>query len=164
MAQKTILQMVYNRLPFLTVTEANSELIADFKQDVYYYLQPWTRITDELVEDDDTYTGLKRILVAEMTALNIVTRKVLIEMGGENGGAASGGKRLRKGKADVVEAEFEYAKASEGGAMITDMNSLLTELKTNRCNYARALGYSLPDCNNKLPVELPSFIAFVPEE
>jgi len=163
MAQKTVVEMVRNRLPFLTAGDTVDEMINDYKQDVYYYLQPWSRILDDVVEDDSSYTGLKRVLVAEITAYNIVTRKIMVEMGGVNGSEASAGKRLKKAKADVVEAEFEYAKANDGGVLATDMNSLATELRNNVWNYAIGLGWYLPDCPKRMPVAIPGFQVFIPD-
>ena len=156
--------MIYNRLPFLAVSTGNSTLIADFVQDTFYYLQPWTKIDDSVVEDENSYRGLKRILVAELTAYNILMRKVLINIAGENGSITSAAKHLKMGKADVVEAQFEYAKAGDGNELIMEAAKLVTEIKSGFCKYAVALGYYLPDCPYKMPVTLPGFIAFVDDD
>jgi len=164
MPQKTVEQMVYNRLPFLAVTPQNSELISDFKQEMYYYLQPWTRFADDIVEEDSSYRGLRRMLVAELTAHTILKRKIVTNLGGVGGSSSSGGKHIKKGKADVVEAEFEYAKAGDGNELLMESVDLIAEIKATYCKYGYSLGYYLPDCEKKIPFTMPSFVSFVPDD
>lgn len=163
MALKTVIELVKNRLPFLPTDTSLDEKIEDFKLEQYYFLQKWTKIEDVNVESDASYTGTLRILVAELTTYNMLVRKVLENMGGVNGEAASSGKHLKSGKADVVEAEFEYAKATDGNELLVKTDSLISELKVSICNYAYSLGYPLPMCGQKKNVP-PPFVAYVKDD
>lgn len=152
MALKAIKELVKNRLPFWsadwdTVTE-------DFITEQYYFLQTYTGFSVTDVETEAKYTGTLRLLVTSLTAFSLVKRKYIQGVGGVNGGAATGAKHIKSAKADVVEAEFEYAKSKDGNAMIIDTESLLQELKSEICQYASVLLYRLPMCNVKTKTPL----------
>jgi hypothetical protein len=164
MAQKSVKLMVYNRLPFLAVTNGNNDLIDDYTNDAYFYLQPWTQYSDAVVELDDTYRGAVRILVAEVVAYNILIRKVLANMTAAESGSSAVSKHLKKGKADVVEAEFEYAKASDGNELIMEATNLVPVIKQAMCNYSASMGWYLPDCGPRPGLTIVPFQSFVPGE
>ncbi len=160
MALKEVIELVKNRLPFVPSSGALDTKIEDFKLEQYYFLQPWTKIPDVDVETDSEYKGILRMLVAELVTYQLIIRKVIENMGGEDGELAEAGKHIKKGKADVVEAEFEYSKASDGNELLLKTEALLPELKLNICQYSCTLGYNLPMCGKTKSEPIP-FLAFV---
>jgi len=163
MALAAILQMVKNRLPFIPADNSLDATINSFILEQFYYLQKWTGIDNNYVEDEAQYTGLQKMLVAELVCYELLERKTIENVGGVNGSAPSGAKRIKKGKADVVEAEFDYAKASDGGFLGATATELMKESASRACDYAATLGYTLPLCQ-KLglcpALDVPPFLAF----
>ena len=129
---------------------------------MYYLLQKYLNIADADVEEDATYTGLKRMLVKELVVYNMIVEKAITTTGGSSSTSApgSGSKRIKKGKADVVEAEFDYAKASDGTTIALETEKLIPELKNNIYTYSRTLGFSIPGFGPEKKLDKPAFITF----
>lgn len=163
MALHSIQTMVKNRLPFLTSVEEIK--IEQYTLEQFYYLQKWTMKVDPDLEDESTYSGMQKMLIAELVSYKLMEKKVVENVGGKDGGAAEGAKKIKKGKADVVEAEFEYGKASDGTFLGMSASELLSNIASQACEYAQTLGYTLPMCQ-KLglcgPYDVPPFLSFVP--
>lgn len=160
MALKAVEALVKNRLPFLADTQETTDLINDFKTEVYYFLSNFTKYEDPDIEDDSKYDGTLRLLVVELVSLEIINRKILLNMEGSKGSAGTGARRLKKGKADVVEGEFHYFKAEDGSALLMQAEKLLPEIKMKACQYAGLLKYRLPMCLKKT-YTVPPFKAYV---
>lgn len=161
MALKAVLELVKNRLPFMPLDGSCDEKAEDFKLEQYYYLQSYCNISDADVEEDSSYTGLKRMLVADLVAYYLIVREVVKITGGEDGGAATGSKHIKKGKADVVEAEFEYSKASDGNTIAMETKKLVEELRIGICTKAQTIGFHLEVfCGVKKPVRAKPFKFF----
>ncbi|RUP41613.1 MAG: hypothetical protein EKK63_04990 [Acinetobacter sp.] len=158
MALATVLDLVKVRLPFLPVGSSMDTTIETFKTERYYYLNKWTKIDIADIEDDSKYDGVLRFLVVRLVCYDLINRKVLENVGGTNGNAPTANKRLKKGKADVVEAEFDYAKASDGTTLSIDTVTLLSNLKSEICQYASILNYRLPMCDNGKTCPLPFIV------
>jgi hypothetical protein len=141
---KSILEMAKNRLTFYK--ETDETLLIDYQTEVYFLLQSYFKKTDLEVEVENTYKPLERILIADYTAYEFIKREILKNIAGEGGEAASGGKLLKKAKADVAETEFEYAKAEDGNRLVMRAGQILEELKKSICEKARTLGIALPLC------------------
>lgn len=75
--------------------------------------------------------------------------------------AGAGAKRIKKAKADVVEAEFDYAKASDGGTLTTKSDTIMGTLKNKICEYAATLQVRLPMCDCIGESEIMTFKAYV---
>ena len=148
MALGTVLDLVKVRLPFLPVGSSMDATIESFKTDRYYFLNKWTKIDSADIEDDSKYDGVLRLLVVRLVCYDLLGRKVVENVGGVNGNAPNANKRLKKGKADVVEAEFDYAKASDGTTLSMDTEKIMSDLKSEICQYASVLSYRLPMCSN----------------
>lgn len=163
MPLKTIDEMVKNRLAFIPSTEWQTD-IDDFRIEQSYYLSTYVDLgienpTDTQIEDEANWTGRNKILLAEVVTYQLLVKKIVETMGGdENSSVGSGSKMIKSAKADVVEAEFEYAKADDGRTLATKVSSLIDELKENICRYSQALGFYLPGFCKDIPEPtLPAF-------
>lgn len=164
MALQTVENLVRGWLPFLppiTVNPTIDQKLIDYKINTYYYLQSYLGIADADVEVDNTYQGVKRLLVAAVEAYDLLNNKVLENIGGTSTTPPSGGKRIKKAKADVVEAEFDYAKASDGNSLITKADTIMANLKAKICEYAATLNIRLPMCDCETEGEIMNFKAYV---
>lgn len=164
MALQSIEDLVKERLSFVPATGWENK-IESYKLQMYYYLQKYLQVEDADVEVDDTYTGLKKMLVKELVVYNMIVEKAITTTGGSTSTSVpgEGTKRIKKAKADVVEAEFEYGKASDGTSIALQTEKLIPELKKNICSYARTLGFGLPEfCPDKKYLK-PAFLSFIPE-
>lgn len=163
MAIGTVLELVKERLPFIPNDGTYDARINSLKLEVYYAIQHCTGIADADVEDDTKYTGLTRYLVVRYVCYLLIYNKIIEVLGGVGGAAPSGNKRIKKGKADVVEAEFDYAKASDGSTLSMEATSLIANLLKEMCGYAKTLKCSLPMCSGLFSTTKgfpPAFIAY----
>lgn len=145
MPLKAVYDMVINRLAFVPQT-GWEENIDDFKTEQMYYLDQFIDITGD-IEDEANWTGMNRILLAELTTYQTLIKEIVGVVGGdgsETSTPGSGTKMIKKGKADVVEAEFEYSKADDGRTLSVKANQLVGELKQSICRYATSMGIHLP--------------------
>jgi len=97
------------------------------------------------------------MLVSELTSYQILERKVIENLAGEDGTAANAAQNVTKGKADVVEAEFEYSKSSDGNKLLLKTDELMRQILISICSYAEVLGYCLPMCTIKTTIVKPPF-------
>lgn len=146
MAVQNILGMVRSRMVYLPVSATIDTEIGNFTIEQFYYLQKWTILDDNEVEDESKYKALQKMLVAELVCIELLSKKTLSNIAGENGGEATAGKRIKRGKADVVEAEFDYAKYSDGTFLGKTAEQLISDHAKKACEYAATLGYNLPMC------------------
>lgn len=112
----------------------------------YYYLQPFTGLSDSEVEEEDNYSPRQKMLIAELSAYFALCDKTLVNVAGSGGGPATGAKRIKRGKADVVEGDFEYGKSSDGSFLGMTAKELLMKFATRACEIAALLNYVLPFC------------------
>lgn len=167
MALQSVEDMVRGWLPWLPPAGQNLPLdaqITAYKINTYYFLQSYLGIADVDVENDAIYTGVKRLLVAAMVAYDMIVNKVYENLGGNSTGTVqpgSGAQRIKKGKADVVEAEFDYSKASDGNALLMNTEKLLADLKAKICAYAVTLKINLPMCDCGDTEVCPPFLTVV---
>jgi len=160
MALPTLIQMVKNNLPFLPTDNSKDAVIQQYIIEAMYYLQPWTLLSNTDVEDESKYSSLQKMLIAQLVGCNLITNQALLNVGGAGGGSGTGAKRIKKGKADVVEAEFDYGKADDGSFLGLSAEKFLNNCKMKACEYAATLNYSLPMCNCGKVYDTPAFIAF----
>lgn len=164
MALGTVEELVRGWLPWLpaaTIVPAVDTQIDLYKISTYYFLQSYLGIADADVEDDGQYNGVTRLLVAALVANDLMVNKVLLNVGGTSSTAPSGGKRIKKAKADVVEAEFDYAKASDGNSLLMSADKLMALLKEKICIYGSTLNIWLPMCMCDDNLEITPFKAYV---
>lgn len=162
MPLKPVLDLVKNRLPFIPPTALDA-VVGDYETEQYFFLQSFTKFPDVDVEDPAQYTGLLRMLVAELIAYNFLKREVIKNTGGEAGEAPTNNKTAIKGKAGPVEGEFALLDAEKGGALLMKAEKILPTCKEQICIYATTLEFeNFPYCE---PTEanIPPFLAFVPE-
>lgn len=164
MALQSVEDLVKERLSFIPATGWETK-IESYKLQMYYFLQKYLQVVDADVELDATYTGLKRMLVKELVVYNMIVEKAITTTGGSSSTSApgEGTKRIKKAKADVVEAEFEYGKASDGTSIALEAEKLIPELKLNIFSYSRTLGFSIPGFGPEKKLLKPAFLSFVPE-
>jgi len=151
MALKTIDEMVKNRLAFIPQTDWVTS-IDDFRIEQSYYLSQFIEIGDgseAVIEDESNWTGMNKILLAEITSYQLLKKEMVEVVGGEgedgeNITPGSGSKMIKKAKADVVEAEFEYSKSEDGRTLAVKAKELLFELKNSVCRYSISMGIHLP--------------------
>ena len=158
MALKPILDLVKNRLPFLSASD--DVLVNDFITETYYYLQSYLAKPDADVETEASYTGLQRMLIADMTAYDLVKRKAIQTTGG-TAGAAPETKILKRAKADVTEAEFVVTTARDGSLIQISTTDFLATLKEAICHKASALLLTLPLCAQDAAGDEPAGIGFI---
>lgn len=146
--------MVKQKLPFLpdgSTIIPGLGITLDTKLDnliteQYYYLQKYTQLSDVDVETEAKYTPLQRMLIAELSAYHGINDKALTNVAGSAGTEGDGGKRIKKGKADVVEAEFEYQKSKDGNFLGGTTEELKANFARRACEISAQLGYNLPFC------------------
>jgi len=148
MALKPIVEMVRERLPWLT--SADDPTIQAALEEQFVVLQPWTKFDDADSEDEGNYSKMQRLLLKELTAYQMLVLKAAQTTGGTAGGGAAaggaGGRVVKRVKVDVVETEFESVKLSDGTSIALNTSSLLDEIRKAACGYARTLGYELALC------------------
>lgn len=157
--------LVKERLSFVPQTGWETK-IESYRLQQCYFLEKWSGLVGETeIENPANYTGLKRMLVVELIIYNMIVEKVITTTGGSTDTSApgEGSKRIKKGKADVVEAEFDYAKAEDGTTIAMKTEQLIPELKENICRYSRTIGWAIPGfCKDgKKGIPQP-FMSFVP--
>lgn len=136
MALAAILSLVKNRLTFATtILDATIE---EFIVETQYSLQKYLKKQDAEVEDEAAYNALEKMLIADLTALAILQRKIIEFVAGDSEGNVK--TVLTKAKADVVEVNFE-----QSGQKI-DLVKIENNLKTSACEKAKMLGFTLPMC------------------
>lgn len=125
---KTIWELVKNRLPFLT--DALKPFGEDFKLEVFITLNDCFKKEGPDIGDEDKYEPIEKLMVADLVALLMLNRKMLVDSTGTvDTGDSSGSKTfLKKAKAGDAEAEFE-AYAKEGFAFGMNTANLMAELK-----------------------------------
>jgi hypothetical protein len=98
-----------------------------------------------------------------ITAGDVTVSGNLGQMAGGVGSsvAGAGAKRIKKAKADVVEAEFDYAKSSDGTTLTSQTSSIVSDLKSKICAYAATLQINLPMCDCQIEGEIMNFKAYV---
>lgn len=157
--------LVKEKLSFVPQTGWETK-IESYRLQQCYFLAKWSGYeTEGDIEDPDNYTGLKRMLVSELVVYNMIIEKVITTTGGSSDTSApgEGSKRITKGKADVVEAEFDYAKSSEGTTIALKTEQLIPELKANICRYSRTIGWAIPGFCDKPKTGKPMpFQSYVP--
>lgn len=154
MALQNILTMVKLKLPFLpdgSTLIPNLGLTVDDKLnssifEQYYYLQGFTKLIDADVDTEANYNNLQKMLITELVCYYSISDKALVNVAGTNGASGTAGKRIKKGKADVVEAEFDYGKSSDGTFLGMTTEQLMMKFAQRACEIAALLKYNLPLC------------------
>lgn len=149
---QTFLQLVKQRLAFLGDTD--DTMVTNFIEEQRYLLQSAFGFDNTQVDDEAEYSAIQKMLIADLSAIEIIDRRIIQNMEGTEGAAATGSKRLKKGVADVVEAEFSYLKASDGTALLMQAEQVHANLKEKACGRAGQLGIKLAFCRSK-PVRPP---------
>lgn len=162
MALGTIEELVRVELPYLANDIPTNNNIGVFKTNRYYFMQSYYLTPDVSVEDDSYYTGNKRILVALLVAYDMLNKKAIENSGGSSAsgtGSGSGNRVVKKATADVVEAEFETTKASDGVTIQLDTKTILGELQKRICSLAYSMKIRLDICGCK-KLQPPPFIFY----
>lgn len=146
----SVLKMVQNRLTFWAAAP-DTTVIEEFVLEQKYFLQKYLSLADEQVEDDANYSKLQLILLADLTAFELLKKKA-IEGSAGSSSSAEAPTYLKRAKADVVEAEFEQVSSDDSFSQ--QAGEVLGELKSSICRKASALGLSLPLCARS--VEVPA--------
>ena len=161
MALKSVDIMVKNRLSFVPQTGWET-LISDFETEQMYYLDIYLKKSEkdppEDIEDEDNWVGVERLLLAEITTYQVLTQEIVKTIGGDADASTkvgAGSKKIKSAKADVVEAEFEYAKSEDGQTLALKCRELIPVLEQSICRYAQALGFYLPGYCKNIPKTNP---------
>lgn len=134
--------LVYKKLPFLVESSDTTELIELFKIDAISLVAEQLPHSDPF--DETAHSKLETTFLAELTAMELLKRKILENTGGSAGADSSSNRIIKKTKADVVEAEFEIVKP---GVNLTETASMIAgDLKKSICQKASILDISLPMC------------------
>lgn len=158
----TVEEIIKEKLAFVPDTAWQTKILT-YKNEQMYYLNTYLKISETNdpveIEDESKWTGMARLLLAEVTAYNLIIHKAIETTGGtETSSTGAGSKIVKKGKADVVEAEFEVAKAEDGRTIALKTSALLPVLKENICRYAQTLGIFLPGYCGEESVDIPAFL------
>jgi hypothetical protein len=156
MAIASVKVMVNDRLPY-TAPLAFDVIIERTRVQMCYLMQSQTAKSDADVELESNYRALENMLFAAMVAYQLVKSKVVQNMAGDGTNAGTAAKTLKRGKADVTEAEFIVVKASDGALIQMETSVFLKDLLMEICTMGRSMGYSVPWCS--LPMDqIPAFI------
>jgi len=144
-----IKDIIQNRLPFVDFTDTTVDTRLDkIIMEIQYTLQKPLQKEDADVEDESKYSQQEIILIGVYSAYLGLFRKAIITVAGDSETSEqASSKTLKKAKADVVEAEFQVIKASDGSTIQIDSEKLLALLKEEICDTAALLGISLVICN-----------------
>lgn len=134
--------LVYKKLPFLAESNDTNDLILLIKTEAIYLVQPY--LEKESPEDESLYSKAEISLLADLTAYQILSTKVLENSGGSTGQEPSSNKAVKNAKADVVEVTFEYLKP--GMNLTEETTKILETLKMSLCQKAAQLNVYLPMC------------------
>ena len=153
----TIKDIIQNRLPFVDFTNTVIDTRFDkIIMEVQYTLQIPLQKEDTDVEIELNYTQREIILIGVYSAYLALFRKSITTLAGDSETSEqASAKTLKKAKADVVEAEFQVSKASDGSNIQLDTNTLLALLKEEICDTAALLGIKLvicDTCNTRPPL------------
>ena len=159
-----VLDLVKERLPFIPASALNA-VVGSYEIQQYFFLQSFTEIPDVDVENPAQYTGLLRMLVAELISYNFLIREVVKNTGGEAGAAPTASTVVIEGEAGPVKGKFEVIKASDGNALLMQAKNLLPVIKEQICIYAITLEFTdFPYCEDEVSDVIPAFLAFVPDD
>lgn len=143
-------QMVQDRLPWAT----DLVLIERLRVEQTYLLQTHYDKPDgdavDATEDEAGYRPLENMLFADMTAYNLVCRKIMEVQGGDGtAGSKGGAKILKKAEAKPVSAEFMQVKGDDGTMVTVKTKEYLQKLLAQICQRSMALDISNPMCDNQ---------------
>lgn len=164
MALQSVKEIVNQKLYFIADTPAFDQLIETYQHEQMYYLNTYLFISPDNIpteiENETSWEGMNRLLLAEITAYQLILNKVIKTTGGAEGDKPGAGARmLKKGEAKPVSAEFEYAKAEDGRTVAMKMEKLLPELKANICRFSQAVNIILPGyCPKEKGTPPPFFV------
>lgn len=141
-----VLGLVKEYLPFLNDGTQDTKINSRITQ-VQYFLQKYFKISDADIEDESKYTGLQNILVAKISAYELLnTKSVELAAGDATAGTTPETTFLKKAQADVVEAEFDQFDVKKSATLAKSAAQLMADLLTEICSIAQTLGISLPYC------------------
>lgn len=143
----SILELVKVDMPFLD--DSDNTRIHIKTLEAMYFLREYIAKTDDQVEDETQWKPLERILLAKLVCMSFLTRKAVQIAGGDSSsedGAVPDNSFLKKGKADVVEAEFEQLDIRKTATLGIDATSLYNRIAKEACSHAMTLKISLPFC------------------
>lgn len=135
--------MVLNRIPFMVAGAASTELINDNTAEVFAELQVVLAKSDAEYLDEDNYLPKETSLIADMVGVQILYRRIISNMEGVAGAAATGNKILTKAKAGEAEAEFSLPKGGDGSTLLMTANQVMGKLMDDAMRKARNLGWML---------------------
>jgi hypothetical protein len=139
----TIEKSVYNRIPFIVENTPNSSLITEFGSEVMAELYVQLNIKEEDKFDETKYSLQKKSLIADLTAIQFIKKRILSNMEGEGANGSSTTKALTKAKAGEVETEWEVTKASDGNKLQASAKDIINQLMSDAMRKARTLGFLL---------------------
>ena len=155
MALGEVLALVKEKLPYADDSSFDT-VIQSEKLQQYYYLQVYKGLEDSEVETDSNWTGLWRLLVVNLVCYQMIRTKAIQTTGGSFGDTNPDTRKLKKAKADVVEAEFVYIKASDGSLIQMSAEDAMNKFKETICSYAKTLKINLSLCQ-KTKMNRPIF-------
>lgn len=132
---------VYNRLPFVTKSDSNDDLINDFTADFFSELQNGLSKANDKYMDEDNYSNAERSLFSDLVACKLLVRRAVQNMEGGDGVVAGEAiKGLKKAKAGEAEAEFNYSTAKDGSTILIEGGNLVNRLMADAVRKAHNLG------------------------
>ncbi len=149
LTQHSIMEGVYNRLPFLEKTDGNDALINAFTLEALIYFKAPLGLDDTQYLDTDNYPICLRNCIPDIVAVYMLARLALQNMAGSADGNAGGdassptNKILKRAKAGEAEVEYMQLKASDGGIVTSSFDSLTTKYMNAASSKALACGYML---------------------
>lgn len=157
MALQNIIDLVKGRLPYLNNADDNA--INSKTTEAFYFLQPQTKKSDADVETEANYKPLERMLISDLVSYWLLKKRITENVAGTGGSTTvTPMKIVKKGKADVTEAEFEIPKAQDGIFLGLNAEKLLEEIRKDLCAKAAQLNFYLPEiCGEQVCDVIPAF-------
>jgi hypothetical protein len=141
--EQTIVASVYNRVPFITNNGTNTPVIESFASEVMGELyKPFGLLLADKF-DETKYNQAQKSLVADMTAISFIKKRILSNMEGVGDAGVSNTRLLKKAKAGEVETEFMIGKAEEGVRLQATATTLCGELMAEANRKALSMGFIL---------------------
>lgn len=161
--QLSIHQMVFNRIPFLTQSQANADIISNFIVEVCSEIEPCLQVSwydddgnrietpiTARIGDESKYNVAQKSLIADLVAIYILQRIAGLNASGntvgDDGTVTEGEKTfLKKAVAGSVEVEYDQFDGKKASMQLA-ASDLLDQFRKTAFRKGRGMGCILDIC------------------
>lgn len=151
---RTVYQMVLDRLPFVADTDNNTAIIGSFIAEIMEELEPCFQVANqtnppspERVGDDDYYTMPQKALVADLASIYVLQRKAAENLypNESSTDTTNPNTYLKSAKAGTAEVEWGQIDFTKTGSSVTS-GTLMDKLLANAIRKGRNMGCLIDIC------------------